>query len=352
MKVLLISLSLGKGSGAERVLEYLLEGIPLESRADYALLAPPTSALYIRAQELAYFVHAWDSPDNSFIGNLNAYFKFSRNSIQHYQILHVWHTRCFEWGLFLKSKRQIVFGTLHDSPQAPQISFLRKWVMKASAHRLDQLVVVSHALKTVCLDSRWTCDPLVIHNGLPEASPVELNPGHSFRISFMGLIEPWKGFSIIENILESGNCPKNWVFQIFGNPNPNLVLSLKTLAERFPEQVIIKGYALPSEIFSITDVLLHPSLQFDPYPTILLEAARAGIPVVASRVGGTSEIVDHEKTGLIFEPSSWQEALDALKYFHSHPDFSIELAQNSRAKFEKKFRVSSMVEKYSQLWNS
>ena len=54
------------------------------------------------------------------------------------------------------------------------------------------------------------------------------------------------------------------------------------------------------------DVAVLPTLHREGMPTALLEAMRAGVPVVASRVGGVSEIVEHGRTGLLVTPGDAQ----------------------------------------------
>lgn len=49
------------------------------------------------------------------------------------------------------------------------------------------------------------------------------------------------------------------------------------------------------------DLFVHPSLD-DAFPTVLLEAMGAGLPVIASRVGGIPEIVDEGLTGWLVAP--------------------------------------------------
>ncbi|HEV2815129.1 MAG TPA: glycosyltransferase family 4 protein, partial [Solirubrobacteraceae bacterium] len=55
------------------------------------------------------------------------------------------------------------------------------------------------------------------------------------------------------------------------------------------------------EVLDATDVLLHPT-SVDAFPTALLEAAAASVPVVATAVGGIPEIVEDGRTGVLVEP--------------------------------------------------
>lgn len=75
----------------------------------------------------------------------------------------------------------------------------------------------------------------------------------------------------------------------------------------------------------------------------VLLAQAAGVPVVASGVGGLREIVRHEETGLVVEndPVAVREAVQRLA---SDPVLAARLARNARRQFEERFRVETMVE--------
>jgi glycosyltransferase involved in cell wall biosynthesis len=63
-------------------------------------------------------------------------------------------------------------------------------------------------------------------------------------------------------------------------------------------------------ILDAVDVLVHPS-RIDAFPTALLEAMAAGVPVVAAAVGGIPEIVDDATTGVLVAPPADGVALAA-----------------------------------------
>ena len=47
--------------------------------------------------------------------------------------------------------------------------------------------------------------------------------------------------------------------------------------------------------------LVFPSRWYEPFGMVLLEAAAAGVPAIASRIAGVPELVIENKTGLLFD---------------------------------------------------
>jgi glycosyltransferase involved in cell wall biosynthesis len=54
-------------------------------------------------------------------------------------------------------------------------------------------------------------------------------------------------------------------------------------------------------VYRAADIVLLPSIHGENLPTVLIEAAAAGRPVAATDVGGIPDIVDHGRTGVLFE---------------------------------------------------
>jgi len=78
------------------------------------------------------------------------------------------------------------------------------------------------------------------------------------------------------------------------------------LGQKSREQII--------EMLSVTDVFVNPSYS-EGLPTSVMEAAAIGVPIVATDVGGTREIIEHGKTGWLIrerEPSQIAEAVSLL----------------------------------------
>ncbi|PJA47768.1 hypothetical protein CO172_00155 [Candidatus Uhrbacteria bacterium CG_4_9_14_3_um_filter_36_7] len=71
-------------------------------------------------------------------------------------------------------------------------------------------------------------------------------------------------------------------------------------------------------LLSITDVLLVPSLCYENSPTVIYESLQAGVPVIASRIGGVGELIKDGKNGMLFEPGNSKDFLRVLYLFEEH----------------------------------
>jgi glycosyltransferase involved in cell wall biosynthesis len=91
------------------------------------------------------------------------------------------------------------------------------------------------------------------------------------------------------------------------------------------------------------DALVLPS-RSEALPTVLLEAMAAGLPVVATRVGGVPEIVDEDRSGLMVPPEDASALGGALARIASDPALRRSLGQRGRAVVESRFRVETMCE--------
>jgi len=74
----------------------------------------------------------------------------------------------------------------------------------------------------------------------------------------------------------------------------------------------------------------------------ILLAMSAGVPVIASNVGGIPEIVEHERTGLLIENSP-EAIASAVRRLHGDRALAQSLAAEARRTVEQRFSVDRMV---------
>lgn len=86
-------------------------------------------------------------------------------------------------------------------------------------------------------------------------------------------------------------------------------------------------------------------------PYVLLEAGAAGLPVVATKVGGTPEIIDHMKNGILVPPKNPKAMAEAIKFLIDNPEKRREFGEKLKEKVGKEFRLETMIEKTVNLYS-
>jgi glycosyltransferase involved in cell wall biosynthesis len=203
----------------------------------------------------------------------------------------------------VKSWRHRVMTDLRDR--------LMRWVLKRWA---SAVVMVSAALRDTYL-AAGGLDPAkirVVHNGIElqrfdgDRAATRARLEQEFGIPAgvpiavtVSVLRPKKGVEVLIGAIQQ---VPNAVFLIIGDGS--MREEWTALAERngIADRIRWAGYRRDvDQLLAGADVFVHPSLD-DAFPTVLLEAMAAGLPVVASNVGGIPEIVQPGITGQLVPP--------------------------------------------------
>ena len=102
-------------------------------------------------------------------------------------------------------------------------------------------------------------------------------------------------------------------------------------------------------LLSVSDVFLLPSAQ-ESFGLAALEAMACEVPVVASRVGGLHEVIDHGVTGFLHEPSDVQGMADSAVALLTNAELHARIASESRRSVRKRFCRDLIVPQYEAIY--
>jgi len=108
--------------------------------------------------------------------------------------------------------------------------------------------------------------------------------------------------------------------------------------------------ALQNEMSQATVGIL-PSFE-DNCPMVILEAAAAGLPFAASRVGGIPDLIKHNASGLLFDPSSSDEISGVIARLVSEKHSRIDLAEVALASCKKHFAAESVAREHLGIYRN
>jgi len=186
-------------------------------------------------------------------------------------------------------------------------------------------------------------DRAVIPNGVPDAGyrerrfPID----GEWKIGIIGRISPEKGqviFVEAARLLRS-HFPR-MKFLICGAPlfgDVSYLRRVQQLALRLPVEFL--GWREDiAAVLSDLDLLVVPSTQ-EGMGRVVIEAFSAGVPVVASPVGGIPEVVENAKTGFLFAPRDPQSLADCIANAIAQPERLRTIAANARRVWEREYRL-------------
>lgn len=182
-----------------------------------------------------------------------------------------------ETRLAIKTERAVFKGAVHVVGSTMEIASL---AMNRYGVPADRVSVIPNYVDTDLMS--------------PPARP-RTEGGAPFHIGFLGRLERQKNpLAMIEALAD---LPVR--LSVVGNGS--LRGEMEALAKRLGIDVAFLGNVKHAELptfFRSLDLFLLPSL-FEGHPKALLEAMSCGVPVVATEVAGTRQVVFHERTGLL-----------------------------------------------------
>ena len=240
-------------------------------------------------------------------------------------------------------------GTIDDYQRAPKGPALRLLdLIRTTPLRLARRIIVpSRYLRDIV--AGWGLSPAkieVIYNAvapaLPNDPPVRLPAFAGRTVITVCRLVPWKG---LDDLIQA----------VAGLPDTRLVIAgdgpERTRLEELvrtcgaAERVLFLGHVAQHEVASClaqADTFVLNS-SYEGLPHVVLEAMAVGVPVIATRAGGTPELVEHEATGLLV-PVGDRAALEAaLRRLHADAPLAARLAGEATRRLAERFHFDTML---------
>lgn len=198
---------------------------------------------------------------------------------------------------------------------------------------------------------------LVVHNGIDPLDrtsfplPPELSSA-GFHVVSLGRLAPVKGLTFALRALAEPKPLPGVHWHVLGD-GP-LAAELARLAEGLglAASVSFLGFRADALAFlAHADALLMPSLH-EGLPYTLLEAMALGTPVLASRVGGLAEVIEHERTGLLFPVGDVAAIRAALVSLAADRDRAGAFADAARQEQRSRYTLERMGEEYWRVYSA
>ncbi len=136
--------------------------------------------------------------------------------------------------------------------------------------------------------------------------------------------------------------PKTTSLIILGEGEERTHLESLIRREHLQERVFLTGFTLnASTLLKAFDVFVLPSIK-EGVPSVLLEAGKAGVPIVATDVGGIPEIIENKKEGLLVPPKNPPALTEAIQALLDSKTDREKYTKNFAKKIKEKFNFDTV----------
>jgi len=267
----------------------------------------------------------------------------------HANVVSAWVVPTFRIPLFL--------GVRVAEPRTSRF-ILDRW----ATARATKTICVSQGVADWCIqaekmDSRKL---LVIPNGIAtddKATTINMDshqvPNGARILLFVGRLELQKGIDVLSQ----------YGHELLSRlPHHHLVVigdgSMRPLMERLACQpglfgrVHCLGQRRDVQAWMARAELLLLPTRYEGMPNVVLEAMSAGLPVVATRVEGVSELLGEQATNQSVPKDAWKELFDRVVAFSNSPDDRKVAGQANRYRVATEFVLEKQLSKYELLYRT
>jgi glycosyltransferase involved in cell wall biosynthesis len=248
-------------------------------------------------------------------------------------------------------------------------------IAKGWANRFDKIVCVSNAVKESLNKFGVKANTLTIYDSMDpnefkgriEKSVNEVKIEFGVKhleplIGVVGNFQEWKGQLTVIKATEylKGSYP-NIVCLLIGDVSLNNFRDKNYFAKvqeeitlrHLEKNVIITGYRSDvPDLMNALDILIHSSIEPEPFGMVVLEGMCLEKPVVATDIGGPLEIIEDGYSGILVPPNDPSILAQKLEYLLSNQDARREIGINGYNRVKQDFSLNTFSENISKLYEN
>lgn len=271
------------------------------------------------------------------------------------------------FGMIPKRLRVIpVIATLHGWTCTGGCDRMRlyEWLDRISLRFIDAVVVVNSAMREkVRLKGLHVVDNGIPLDGgdipcRPEDEKCQVDPeiaefcSDGFTIGAIGRLSPEKGYdSLLEAVKEVAETNPEIRLVILGEGAERGVLEEQIKRLGLEQRVLMPGYVADARRnMSLFNVFVLSSLT-EGLPIVILEAMQAGVPIVATRVGGVPDVLSGGAAGILVSSGDIRALADAIRKVLRDDDFCAWMVKKAYSIVQERYSSLAMANHYQAVYD-
>lgn len=182
-------------------------------------------------------------------------------------------------------------------------------------------------------------------------------PGDAQIIGVVGNLRTWKGQETIVRAMPllRQRFPNLYCVLVGGHGEADkpYVAHLHALCDQFQvaDRVVFAGFQQNSiDYMRLMDIVVHTSIDPEPFGIVTLEAMSLGKPLVSTTIGGPAEVVLHGQTGLLVDPGKPDLLAEAIATLLADPQRAAAMGTRGLERLHSEFALEKNLTRTMQVY--
>ena len=238
---------------------------------------------------------------------------------------------------------------------------LRRWVQRQFSRRTDLIFSLSQDLRKSLIKHIGIAPEKieVLYNGVDldkfrttHARDVRqrLNIDGKLVVGAVGRLVPVKNYALLIEAVYQLRQRFDVFLMLVGEGPERVNLEALVAQRELQQRVVFLGHQDNVQDFvGAMDIFVLPSHD-EGMSNTLIEALAAGVPCIASRVGGNPEVIRHRQDGLLFDSNDLRALVEHLVLLCENPQLRGRIAASGRTRVEEDFSLQTMLVNYQNMY--
>ena len=251
---------------------------------------------------------------------------------------------CVHHSLF----RSVLHGCYRNSRQASAAVALTLATHRALGtweSSVTRYIALTRFAKYKFVQAGFPSERMVVKPNFTDPDPGERLGAGEYAV-FIGRLDRTKGTRVLPDAWK--RLRVKYPLHVVGD-GPDREWMEAQVRELRISEVVFRGRLSRAEVVEVVKgarFTIAPSTWYEGFPMCIVESFACGTPVLCSRLGGMSEVVDDQVTGLHFNPSDPEDLAKKAEWAWNHPLELARMGRVARRRYESDY---SAEKNYSQL---
>nr|NJM03241.1 glycosyltransferase family 4 protein [Desulfobacula sp.] len=215
-------------------------------------------------------------------------------------------------------------------------------------YKVNRFIALTEFGKNKFIEADFPANKIIVKPNFvedPLKSEKSIHPNRNGKALFVGRLSPEKGVDILNKAWKNIHYP----LEIAGT-GP----LFSELKKNSPDNITFLGQLSKEEVthkMMESSFLIMPSICYEGFPLVIVEAFACGLPVLASRLGSMEEIIQDGITGMHFKAGDADDLAEKVSAMLASPERLIQMGINARNEYETKYTPEKNYELLMDIYN-